>query len=351
MAEKYYLHRISYEGNVSYSLLEKGILTLGWSKFTDTDILEAAREPNYIRFNPITETMGEGKNRSRWCMWYFAKMEKGDKVVVPLYGGLLSVYEVVEPAKSISDLELELQKIYGAWDERKIVWKDHRLFDETEDRLIDLGFYIKVKPIVSNVPRSYVTGKLVSRMKIQTTSADISDIGNHVEKAIDAGRDKKPVSLYEQSIETLAQNLKKQIIDVLDDYQFEKLIKWYMKRVGAEYSKIPAKNETGKKDGADADIVAEFKNLKHIIYIQAKHHEGETSDWAVHQITEYFSQKADGDSDYSYARWVISTCDNYSESAINEAEKHNVRLIDGEEFARMLIDVGLSNVDQAFENQ
>ena len=40
------------------------------------------------------------------------------------------------------------------------------------------------------------------------------------------------------------------------------------------------------KDGADADIVAEFRNLKHIIYIQAKHHKGETSDWAVHQIIE-----------------------------------------------------------------
>lgn len=349
MAGKYYLHRISHEGSISYSLLDKGFLTLGWSKFSDTDILEAAREPEYKRFNPIAESKGEGKNRSRWCIWYFAKMEKGDKVVVPLYGGLLSIYEVDEIARSIQGLEKEITEVYGAWDGHKVVWKNHRLFDDSEERQIDLGFYIKVKPVVLNVPRKYVTGTLVSRMKIQTTSADISDIEKHVEIAINAGKTNKPVLLYEESIETLAQNLQRQIVDILDDRRFEKLIKWYMKKIGAEYTKIPAKNEPGKKDGADADIVAEFINLKHIVYIQAKHHKQVTFDWAVHQIKEYFFQKSDGDPDYSYARWVISTCDEFSESAVKAAKKYNVRLIDGKEFARMLIDVGLLDMDEAFE--
>ena len=345
---KYYLHRISHEGNVSYSLLDKGFITLGWELFADTDILDASRENGYPRFDVITKEKGEDHNRSRWCMWYFAQMEKGDFVVVPLYGGLLSVFEIEEEAKEIWKLEHLLPEIDAAWDDHRIIWKDHRLYDETEDRGIDIGFFIKAKPIVTNIPRSYATGKLVSRMKIRTTSADITDIGDHVDKAIEAGKENKPISLYEQSIEIMAQNLKSQIIDVLDDVRFEKLIKWYVKKSGAEYSKIPAKNEPGKTDGADADIVAEYRNLKHIIYIQAKHHEGVTSDWAVHQIKEYFSQKSDEDSDYSYARWVISTCDNYSEEAVKAAEEYKVRLIDGEEFARMLIDMGLLNVDEAF---
>ena len=348
MAIKYYLHRISHEGNVSYSLLEKGYLTLGWSKFSDTDILDAARVPEYKRFNPIAESRGEGKNRSRWSMWYLAQMGKGDKVVVPLYGGLFSVYEVEEIAETISDLEPVIPEVYGAWDGCKIVWKNHRLYDVEKEKEINLGFFVKVKPIVQNVPRNYVTGRLVSRMKIQTTNADITDIGDHVETAIVAGETNKPVSLYEQSIETLAKDLKKKIIDILEPTKFEKLIKWYIEKIGAEYSRIPAKNEPGKKDGADADIVAEFKNLKHIIFIQAKFHERETPEWAVHQIKEYFSQKSNGDPDYSYAKWVISTCDNYSEKAEKVAEEYNVRLIDGEEFARMLIDAGLLNVDDAF---
>lgn len=349
MDKKYYLHRISHEGNVSYSLLEKGILTLGWSKFSDSGILKAAREDGYPNFTPITEAFGESHNRSRWCMWYFAKMEKGDTVVVPLYGGKFSVFEVDEQAKPISCLENELPELYGAWDEHKMIWKDHKIYDLVDNRLVDLGFYIKLSPIVINVPRSYVAGKLVSRMKIQTTSSEITDIGDQVEKAIISGKTNKPISLYEQSMKLLIQPLKKQLIDILDDKKFEKLIKWYVKKTGAEYSKIPAKNEPGKKNGADADIIAEYRNLKHIIYIQAKHHKGMTSDWAVHQIKEYFSQKSEGDPDYSYAKWVVSTCDNYSEDAIKIAKENNVRLIAGEEFARMLIDVGLLNVDEAFE--
>ena len=37
----YWLHRISHEREVSYDLLEKGYLTIGWSNFIGTDILKA----------------------------------------------------------------------------------------------------------------------------------------------------------------------------------------------------------------------------------------------------------------------------------------------------------------------
>ncbi len=84
MDTKYYLHRISHEGNVSYGLLSQGFLTLGWSQFVDSGILEEARVDGYPKFNTIAEKYGQGKNRSRWCMWYFARMEIGDRVVVYL---------------------------------------------------------------------------------------------------------------------------------------------------------------------------------------------------------------------------------------------------------------------------
>lgn len=348
MAGKIYLHRITHEGNVSYRLMELGYITIGWSKFSDSDILQAAREEGYPDFNHVAEMYGEGHNRSRWNMWYFAKMNVGDIIIVPLYGGNFSAFKVTEVAKSIGELENSVSEIVGVWNNHKMVWKNHQIYDEVDNRGIDIGFYITVKPIVKDVPRNYAAGKLVSRMKIRSTSADITDLERYVNLSIKAGINGKPVSLYELSIESLAKDLKKQIIEILNDSKFEKLIKWYVIKSGAEYSVIPAKNEPGKKDGADADIVAEFKNLKHIIYIQAKLHEGETSDWAVHQIKEYYNQKSDGDPDYSYARWVISTCDGYSEEAIRAAEEYRVRLINGEEFARMLIDIGLLNLDDAF---
>ena len=181
MAGKYYLHRISHEGEASYSLMKKGVITLGWSLFTDSKILEAARVPGYPDFDIITQKYGENRNRSRWSMWYFAQMKKGDYVVIPLYEGVFSVYEVEEIAKPIYELEPVVTEFYGEWNKHEIIWSEHRLYDKKEERIIDLGFYIKAKPVIENVPRKFVPGKLISRMKIRTTCADITDIKEQVD--------------------------------------------------------------------------------------------------------------------------------------------------------------------------
>jgi hypothetical protein len=85
--KKYYLHRISHESNASYALLELGYLSLGWWSCADKDIMGAARDDGYDSFNKITEEKGISKNRSRWCMWYFAQMKPGDIVIVPKFDG------------------------------------------------------------------------------------------------------------------------------------------------------------------------------------------------------------------------------------------------------------------------
>lgn len=348
MEKKYYLHRISHEGNASYSLLGKGYLSLGWSLFSDTAILAAARKEGYPDFDVITEKKGENHNRSRWSMWYFAQMDIGDIVVVPLYSGVFSVYEVCDRAKNISELESVIPVFEGQWDKHRITWKDSLLYDEEDKRSIDLGFFISVKPVVENVPRKNVSGKLISRMKIRSTSADITDISEYVESGITAGKDKKPITLYGDVIEPLVERMRISIMSTLNPDKFEQLVKWYLERCGASSAWIPAKNERGKKDGADADIVAEFDNLKYIVYVQAKWHEGETSDWAVYQIDSYKNQKSEGDSAYTYATWVISSADRFSDQAISDAEEKGVRLIDGKEFARMLLDIGLLDINDAF---
>ena len=349
MERSYYLHRISHEGNVSYSLMDEGIITLGWSKFSDTEIMRAAREEGYPDFNPITEKLGEGSNRSRWCMWYFAQMKVGDYVLVPLYEGKFSVFEVIDQAKPIMELEKDIPSFYGKWDGHNITWNDGLLFDEAENRGIDLGFFIRVKPVVRDIPRSYAVGKLISRMKIRSTSADITDLADLVETSVKAGKENKPITLYGSVIDSLVKDMRNAINVTLSPDEFEHLIKWYLKRCGATSVWIPAKNQSGKKDGADADVIAEFDNLKYIVYVQAKLHEGETSDWAVYQINSYKEQMSEGDSDFTYATWVISAADEFSQAAVAEAEEKGVRLINGNEFARMLLDIGLLDINDAFE--
>ncbi len=63
----YYLHRISYENKLSYSLFKNGIngekyISLGWSNFLDTNILDHARNDDKKafkdRFDKKTEANG-----------------------------------------------------------------------------------------------------------------------------------------------------------------------------------------------------------------------------------------------------------------------------------------------------
>jgi hypothetical protein len=44
---------------------------------------------------------------------------------------------------------------------------------------------------------------------------------------------------------------------------------------------------------------------------------------------------------------VISCCEEFSEDCINLANENNVRLINGLDFAEMILDVGLENLEDA----
>ena len=120
MTKKYYLHRISHEDYVSYSLMNQGYLTLGWNELAGSGILEAAKEKNYNKFDSIAKKYGAGNSRSRWSMWYFARMNIGDIIVVPLYNSKFSVFEICDIAKSIYVLEKDLPLPKVAWTKNKI---------------------------------------------------------------------------------------------------------------------------------------------------------------------------------------------------------------------------------------
>ena len=63
---KYWLHRISYEWDVSYALLAKGYLTLGWSDYCTSGIESKVHGERDIEvFESIMKELGE-TSRSRW---------------------------------------------------------------------------------------------------------------------------------------------------------------------------------------------------------------------------------------------------------------------------------------------
>ena len=101
-------------------------------------------------------------------------------------------------------------------------------------------------------------------------------------------------------------------------------------------------------------MIAVFETLQLTIQVQVKHYVNTTDAWAVEQILGYKEQLEDKNADlfhaeeddYTIIPWVITSSELFSDKAIHAAQENNVRLINGYEFARMLMDAGLANIDK-----
>lgn len=344
----YWLHRITGGENalpVAWQLLynkdaDEHYLSIGWSELSSDILVKEAKAGNRAAVRSLFEAEKYSLSYSAWCLIRFIKdMQPGDYVVVPSWGKF-SVYEIED------DVVLSNESADGIhfvdWDGNEPQFKDGYLYTQ-DDKTIDLGFYRKVKPVEVDIPRAeYAEADLISRMKIRQTNADINDLWEQVEKAIVAKRADKPINLKSNILENIVENTFEQIKKTLDADKFEKLVEWYLRSLGATWTTTPAKNGSTTEEG-DADRVAYFEKLKLVVMVQAKRHEDTTSDWAVQQITAYRDNNKPSD-DYSTIMWVISTCDKFSEEAIKKAKDNGVRLIDGREFAKLILESGLNGM-------
>jgi hypothetical protein len=53
------------------------------------------------------------------------------------------------------------------------------------------------------------------------------------------------------------------------------------------------------------------------------------------------------DDGYSKIYWVISSADNFSKESYDFAKEAKVQLVDGKQFATMLLEAGILNLDEA----
>ena len=339
---RYWLHRISHHYEVSYLLLERGILSIGWSDFSSEEFINKCFK-KWDNFEKAFKEKG-WLQKSIYSLWRFlSEMGKGDIVLVPGYK-TFSLFEIIED-RPFSVEKLEINNLTDL-DGKKIIKENNLLYREDNNRtIIDLGFFRKVNPLFTDISRNeYADRVLTSRMKIRLTNADITDLAKSIENAIEAFKSKKPINLHSLIVEETKKNVLKLINEKLNSDKFEKLIKWYFEKLGAQVE-IPPKNKRDKE--GDADIIATFEAIRTIIYVQAKYHVGETSEWAIEQINSYKTSKEAMDEGYAKIAWVISSGD-FAEECRNKAKSANVILINGDEFANMLIDVGFSKLDDAF---
>ena len=350
---KYWLHRISHEAEISRPLLEKGILTIGFSDLSDSDFLSKVKAAQRVEDldSAVKKAYGH-RLRSIRSLWRFLKeMQIGDQVLVP-GRRTFSVYVIKGKPKLIADIDSNLVASLRTLNNAKVRIEGGRLV--TDNGIIDLGFYREVEVYrigdkeAKNVGRSgYADDPLTRRMKIRNTNADISDLKRNLEEALEAYKNNQPLDFRSDAMKCLAPKLLKMICKRLNPKKFELLLKSYFERIGANDVTIPPGNQRGRQ--GDADIIASFDRIRVTIYIQAKLHEpnSTTDEWAVEQILAYkdWKDREDGQSGEHRLCWVVSTCDEFTEECKQRAEANGVVLINGIDFAEMLLDAGIEGFE------
>ncbi len=350
---KYWLHRISHRMEVSYPLLDRGYLSIGFSDFLKNEsFLEnmiSECDNKWQLFEEENRNIwGQTLYRTRYNLWRFlCEFKEGDWVVVPSWG-VFSVYEITGKPFAAGKCASEG---LADWNGNPVfsAGENGRYLSYGNDNTIDIGFVIPVTKIEGSIPREdYAKNDLLSIMKIRQTNADITKQNAAIIEAVTRFRSKNPIDIYAETLNKVSVQLKEIIDTYVSNDQFEKLIKFYFQRIGADRVEIPSKRSG--EGVADGDVIAYFDMLKLRIIVQVKHHRGTTGDKAVEQVSRYQVQKdtEESDNEYTSIAWVITSADEFSDSAIVMAEDTSVRLINGAEFRKMLIDAGLANLRSEF---
>lgn len=333
----YWLHRISHIAELSYPLLDKGYLTIGFSDFTNEKFIDKVLEDDWNYFNNQFQEMWGKIPRTRHNLWRFLKFSKGDIIIVPSWGSFFVCEISDERPLLISETYTNDLK---TWGDKKVETNGNHLISEN-GKIYDLGFARKVKILHSKVSRAkFADAKLTSRMKIRQTNGSINDLKKSIEKSIANYVENRPIHLHSIIVDKTANVVLDAIKTELNPDKFEKLVKTYFKTVGANDVTIPPKNARDKE--GDADIVAVFENIKLIIYTQAKFHKGKVNEYGINQILDYKTNKESIDDGYNKIAWVITSADTFNEEAEKIAAEDEIQLIDGLEFSKMLLNAGIN---------
>jgi predicted Mrr-cat superfamily restriction endonuclease len=248
-------------------------------------------------------------------MWRFIReMKVGDLIVVPHWSEFY-VAEVIGPA-TYDQSKIDDDTAYR----RRVTWLNNK------------------QPI----PRSIARSPLLSRMKTQGTSADASDLIAEIRECLavsmQASNPTFETDLQERLVRETLSELR---AGRLNDYGFERLINSLLLKLGAKQARIvPRSQDKG------ADIVANFRiagAFEQIVAVQAKH-------WGPYppvgaDVVEQLVRGMDAE---GATLGMVITTGTISTEATKKAEQVfdeksiRVELMDGEQFAKLIIESGLT---------
>ena len=341
--KRYWMHRISYEREVKQVLLENdGLLITGWGKVSNDGFLGRVWNKDREVFDVAYETDFGQLTRNRYCLYMFLnEFQKGDYVIVPGDRDF-SVYEITGDKPFSKEHVVEYVKNLSSCNTFDYsVGKYYRkgTFDELE-----LGFFWQVKPVVTNISRDgYADNALRKRLKFQMTNIRMTDLADSIEEAIKNKRAKKIINLRQELVEGVSKTILDKLKTRINDSKFEKVVEWYLQRLGATSTDIPAKRNLSTAQG-DIDVIAVFDDLRVVVMVQAKQYQNEVDKNAVEQVVRASNYYTPQYPTYTPLLWVVATCDKFTEDAISYADENNVRLIGGDEFAPMILDIGIKDM-------
>lgn len=317
---KYWLHRISWEWQVSYPLLKAGYLSIGWCDFGHEDILEKLQKDIQGTFIDI---WGESAGRNRYYLMNFLfKMKKGDLVVVPKYG-VFDIFKITEDKIYTIDT-LDVSGLVDA-NKKKVVKEDDYL--KVDGKIIDLGFFWKVELLKKGISRSKAEVGLKTKMRYLGTNLNISDVKEDVKSALQQTTTQDKIKL---------QNIQKKI----DSEKLEDLVYWYFKKVGANYVECCSGNNN---QWGNVDVIAMFDKLEVTIIVEVNYSTN-VEIWATKRIMA-FKETQIKNLEPSIL-WLIADVDKYSESIRALACSSTVKLLTKKMFANMLMTVDFENLDK-----
>jgi predicted Mrr-cat superfamily restriction endonuclease len=319
MSQSAFVFRIAPSGNDRVpEALERDQLIIGWANaqglLDETLEWEAFREIVYGVYHA-----GEANYRRAGAaaghIWRFVRgMQPGDLVVVPYWADFY-VAEIIgvatyDPALAPEDSSYR----------RKVRWLNGK------------------KPI----PRRLATSALISRMKIQGTSADALDLLEAI-KACLAVAETGQAPTFQSDLQ--ARLIREVLAELregrMESYGFERLIATVLQSLGSKDVRIVPR---GKDKGAD--LLATFLvagAFQQVVAVQAKHWQPEPP-----VGPDVVQQLINGIEAESANLGMVITSGSISEEAAQLAEQYfvdkgiRVELVDGYQFAKLIVEHGIA---------
>lgn len=341
--KRYWMHRISNERDLKTILLKGGLLITGWHSISNDYFLREIEGKDRTEYDKIYKKNGLELHHNRFCLYLFlCEFQKGDYIIVP-DNDIFSVYEITSDKPYSKDHLIDFVNCNEG--KRLFDYRNGQYYKVGTNDVIDLGFFWQVKPVKIGISKKdFAENSLQKRLKFQMTNIGMTDLKEEIENAILRKKENKPIVLkneiYESSHKIILEKLQKKINDV----GFEKVILWYLKRLGADSVLIPPKNALPNSKG-DVDVIAVFEDLGITLFVQAKQYNNNVDKEAIEQIVNAYESTYKNLYPGTAILWVITTCNQFSKEAIEYANDNNVKCICGEEFSKKLLDIGFKDLN------